>query len=425
MKHFLVFLLLLHITAALFAVGQQEHRMPHTGQEIRVLLANHPYGELIRSRIPEFEMQTGIRVLVESLNEVQLSQRLINEFSAGTAAVDVFMTRPMEETLLFNRNGWYAPLHNFDFSDFPANTVYVGRKNGIPHIVPIIIEWQVLYYRRDLMARAGIRAPTTFEELERAAMLLDSDEVFGFGSRGAGSLAVTQVSTFLHNFGARYIYNNTAVFNTPQALEAFRLYGWLLGIYGPGAVTAMSWSQLMPIFQAGRLAMWTDSSAFYVPLTNPLNTRIPIANIGVARMPAGPGGSNPFIIPSWAMAISYRTRNKDAAMMFLNWATSREFAVMGMGAGINMARRSVWTDPVVTARINPGLVDSMLHASQYGYSFDRPFITSANRAMGYIGELIIESINTRGTSPRLQAMATERVNAVNNLLMADGEFGRR
>ena len=90
-----------------------------------------------------------------------------------------------------------------------------------------------------------------------------------------------------------------------------------------------------------------------------------------------------------------------------------------------MARLSVWRDPAVTARMNPGLVDSMIHASQHGYPFDRPFMTSASQAQRLIGEVITESINTRGTSPRLQALATEKVNAVNALLRADGEFGGR
>jgi len=33
-------------------------------KEIRVLLANHPYGDLVKSSIPEFERSTGIRVKV-------------------------------------------------------------------------------------------------------------------------------------------------------------------------------------------------------------------------------------------------------------------------------------------------------------------------------------------------------------------------
>ena len=64
MKRVLVLLLLIGMSAALFAGGASEE-----GEEIRVLLANHPYGELLKNAIPEFEAETGIKVNVESLQE--------------------------------------------------------------------------------------------------------------------------------------------------------------------------------------------------------------------------------------------------------------------------------------------------------------------------------------------------------------------
>jgi multiple sugar transport system substrate-binding protein len=110
-------------------------------------------------------------------------------------------------------------------------------------------------------------------------------------------------------------------------------------------------------------------------------------------------------------------------MKFVEWASSREMARRGMEANITMARTSMWNDPAITSRVNPGLVETMVHASRNGYPLDRPFITSVVQARDLIGEIITESINTRGTSTRLQALATEKVNQVNNLLRADGEYG--
>jgi len=112
-------------------------------------------------------------------------------------------------------------------------------------------------------------------------------------------------------------------------------------------------------------------------------------------------------------------------MQFLNWATSREMAMKGMQANITMARGSVWNDPAVRGLMNPGLIETMQHASRNGYPYDRPFMSSVGQARDLIGEVIIESINTAGASPRLQAMATDRVASVNNLLRADGEYGGR
>ncbi|MDR1256750.1 MAG: sugar ABC transporter substrate-binding protein, partial [Spirochaetaceae bacterium] len=367
--------------------------------------------------------ETGIKVTVESLQEAQLTQKLTTEFTTNSSTVDVFMTRPLQETLLFNKNGWYAPLDSYDFSDYPANTVDIGRKDGKAYIVPLVTEWQVLYYRKDLFEKADISVPATLAELETAAAALNRDGVAGLGSRGAGAAAVTQMSSYLYNYGGRYLDNGTAVFDSADAVEAIRYYGRLLGSYGPQGISSMSWENLMPVFQAGRLAMWTDASVFYGQVIDPTKTQIPAENVGVAKFPAGPKADSPFIVVSWAMAISKSAKNTEGAMKFLDWATSKGLAVEGMKRNITMARNSAWLDPDVRAQVNPGIIETQAHAAANGYPYDRPFMSSVGKARDLIGEVILESIGAKGASATLQALASEKATAVNDLLKADGEYG--
>jgi multiple sugar transport system substrate-binding protein len=51
-------------------------------------------------------------------------------------------------------------------------------------------------------------------------------------------------------------------------------------------------------------------------------------------------------------------------------------------------------------------------------------MTSVVKARDLIGEVIIESINTKGASPRLATLAAEKAKAVNELLEEDGEYGK-
>ncbi len=419
MKKVIILLLVLSLSFVLFAQGQSEQK------EIRVLLANHPYGELLKEAIPEFEEETGIKVNVESLQESQLTQKLTTEFATGSSTVDVFMTRPLQEGLLFNKNGWYAPLDSYDFSDYPGNTVDIGRKDGTPYIVPLVTEWQVMYYRKDLFEAAGISVPTNFTELEAAAKALTKDGVAGFGSRGKGAAAVTQLSSYIYNYGGRYLEDNVAVFDSPEAVEAIRYYGRLLGNYGPQGVVSMSWENLMPVFQAGKLAMWTDASVFYGQVVDPAKTQIPAEDVGVAQLPRGPKDDSPFIVVSWGMAMSNKSKNNEDAMKFLEWATSKSLAIEGMKKNITMARNSAWLDEGVRKIMNPGLIETQSHAAKNGYPFDRPFMSAVGQARDLIGEVVIESINTKGESSKLQALATEKVKAVNDLLKADGEYGMK
>lgn len=416
-----VMLLAVSITFPLFAQASAEAAKP---QEIRVLLANHPYGELLKTKIPEFEQATGIKVNVESLQESQLTNKLTTEFATKSSTVDVFMTRPLQEGLMFIKNGWYSALDSYDFADYPTNSVDIGRKDGKAFIVPLVTEWQVMYYRKDLFKKAGVAVPTTFAELEAAAKALNKDGVAGFASRGKGAAAVTQLSSYIYNYGGRYLEGGKAVFDSPQALDAIRFYGRMLGNYGPQGVTSMSWENVMPVFQAGKVAMWTDASVFYGQIIDPAKTQIPAADIGVAQLPKGPKGDSPFIVVSWGMAMSAESKNKDAAMKFLSWATSKELAKQGMLSNITMARNSAWADTEVRAVMNPGLVETQAHAAKNGYPFDRPFMSSVGQARDLIGEVIIESINTKGTSAKLPALATEKAKAVDELLKTDGEYGR-
>ncbi|MDC7228681.1 MAG: sugar ABC transporter substrate-binding protein [Sphaerochaetaceae bacterium] len=421
MKTMVIIALLLGLVLApMFAQGTKDEAAP---QEIRVLLANHPYGELLKTKIPEFEAETGIKVNYESLQESQLTNKLTTEFATNSSTVDVFMTRPLQEGLMFIKNGWYESLDNYDFADYPANSVDIGRKDGKAYIVPLVTEWQVMYYRKDLFKKAGLSVPTTFAELENAARVLNKDGVAGFASRGKGAAAVTQISSYIYNYGGRYLEDGKAVFDSPEAIEAIRYYGKLLGNYGPQGVTSMSWENVMPVFQAGKVAMWTDASVFYGQIVDPAKTEIPAEDIGVAQLPRGPKDDSPFIVVSWGMAMSSASKNKDAAQKFLDWATSKELAKEGMLTNITMARDSAWADAEVRAVMNPGLVETQAHAAKNGFPFDRPFMSSVGQARDLIGEVIIESINTKGTSSKLSALASEKADAVDELLKADGEYG--
>jgi multiple sugar transport system substrate-binding protein len=393
-------------------------------REIRVLLANHPYGELLKSAIPEFESATGIKVNAESLQESQLTTKLTTEFATNSSSVDVFMTRPLQEGKMFHKNGWYEPLTSYDFSDYPKNVMSVASFGTRSYIVPLVTEWQVLYYRKDLLAGAGIRVPVNFTELEAAAGKLNSDAIAGFASRGKGAAAVTQLSSYVYNFGGLYLDKGVAVFDSKPAVDATRFYGKMLGTWGPKGVTSMSWENIMPLFQAGKVAMWTDASVFYGQIIDPAKTQLGADKVGIANFPAGPKTNSPFIVTSWGMAIAKQSKKKDLALKFVDWATSKELAAKGMLANITMARSSVWEDKAVLAKVNPGLVETRAFAAKNGYPLDRPYMSAVGEARDLIGELIIESINTRGASPNLEKMAKERVEKVNELLQDTGEHGK-
>ena len=412
----LVFLLVL-VTAAL--VGAQ-------ATEIRVLLANHPYGDLLKTAIPEFEQATGIKVNVESLQESQLTTKLTTEFATRSSSADVFMTRPLQEGKMFYKNGWYEALSGYDFSDLPKNAMNAATFGTKTYIVPLVTEWEVLYYRKDLLGKAGLKPPTTFVALEAAAKKLNdpANGIAGIASRGKGAAAVTQMSSFVYNYGGLYLDKGVAVFDAKPAMDAVRFYGRMLANYGPQGSTSLSWENIMPLFQAGKVAMWTDASVFYGQIVDPAKSQIPAESVGIATFPAGPKTNTPYIVVSWGMAVAKQSKNKDAAMKFLTWATGKDLAKRGMLANITMARSSVWSDPEILAKMNNDLVNTRAFAAKNGFPYDRPYMSAVGEARDRIGELIIASINSAGAAADLDKKAKEMTAKVNELLEDTGEAGQ-
>ncbi|MDR3220608.1 MAG: extracellular solute-binding protein, partial [Candidatus Accumulibacter sp.] len=163
---------------------------------------------------------------------------------------------------------------------------------------------------------------------------------------------------------------------------------------------------------------------FYGQIVDPAKTQVPAENVGIANFPAGPKTNSPFIVVSWGMGIAKQSKNKDLAAKFLDWATNKELAKRGMLSNITMARISAWQDKDVLAKVNPGLVETQVFAAQNGNPFDRPYMSAVGAARDLIGEVVIESINTKGQSPDLEKMAKERAVKVNDLLKDDGEYGK-
>ena len=394
-------------------------------KEIRVLVANHPYGDLLKTAIPEFEGATGIKVNVESLQESQLSTKLATEFATKSSSIDVFMLRPLQEGKMFNRNGWLESLSKYDFSDFPKNMMSVATFGGVPQIVPIVTEWEVLYYRKDVLEKAGLNVPKTLVELEAAAKKVNSESMAGFASRGKGAAAVTQMSSFVYNYGGLYLDKGVAVFDSKPTLDAIRFYGKIVGTYGPKGVTSMSWENILPLFQAGKIAMWTDASVFFGQLVDPAKSQVATENVGIADFPAGLKKNTPYLAVAWGIAVANQSKRKDLAMKFLEWATSKDFAKRAMlVSNIPVARTSAWDDKETRAKVHPGMLATRNFAAKNGFPYDRPYMTAVGEARDQIGEVVIESVNTKGTSPNLEKLAKEKVARVNGLLKDAGEYGK-
>jgi len=369
---------------------------------VKVTMANHVWTENVKKAIPEFEKASGLKIEITQLAEDQLSDQYNVKLNAGTSEIDVMMYRPLQEGRLFAQNKYFADLTSkakadatWNLADFQAApiaaTTYQGKVVG----VPIITEREVLYYRKDLLQKAGLSVPKTLDELQAAAKAIKAanPDVAGFVARTGKSPAVTQFSSFLYSMGGDWVdASGKAAVNSDAAKKAYALYGGLIKNYGPANVsTDMSWPEAMAIFTQGKAAFYTEADSLYKNATDPAKSKV-ADTVGFAVFPAGPAGSKPYNIPSWALGINDASKNQANAWKFILWATSKEQTLAQQKGGIPGARASVWADADGTSSYPKDLAEAIAASAKGGVDHDRPIVAQVVKAREAVGQPIVDSI---------------------------------
>ncbi|MEU4383090.1 ABC transporter substrate-binding protein [Micromonospora echinofusca] len=381
---------------------------------VRVTLVNHVWTENIKKALPEFEKQSGLKVEVTQLGEDQLSDQYNVKLNAGSTDLDVMMYRPLQEGKLFAKNKYLADLTEksksdsaFEVGDFQAGPVQATTYEDKVVGVPIITEQEVLYYRKDLLEKSGFTAPPkTLDELKAQAAKVEADNpgVAGFVARTGKSAAVTQFSSFLYSFGGDFVdASGKASVNTEQAKQAYAYYGGLLREHGPENIsTDMSWSEAMAIFTQGKAAFYTEANSLYKNATDPTKSKVS-DTVGFAAFPAGPAGSKPYNVPSWALGVNEASKNQDNAWKFIQWAAGKEQALAQQKAGVPSARTSVWENPEGAATYPKDLAEATTVSTANGVGHDRPLVEKVAQAREIVGQPIVDAITGKDAAASADA----------------------
>src|SRR5207253_7926246 len=94
---------------------------------------------------------------------------------------------------------------------------------------------------------------------------------------------------------------------------------------------------------AGRLAMWTDSSSLLGGLKDSSKSKF-AQDINAYQFPSIKGKTVPNVF-YWVIGINDKSPNKDAAWLFMQWATSKTISQAAGLVGASPARASSWETP--------------------------------------------------------------------------------
>jgi len=350
--------------AALPAVAQDFNWRAQEGRTITLLFNNHPWSQAMREMVADFTARTGIRTRIEIFNEEQFRARLATLMQGRSPEVDIFMSLPSREASTFKRAGWYtdlAPLiadpkltaPDFNYEDFGAAMREQSTVDGLVATLPINIEGPLFYWRKDIFQRCNIPEPTHLEDIPAAAKAIracDANQGV-WAARGLRGAIGYALSSFIFNGGGSYATpDGKPGLCQPATVRGMEMYANLLKEYGPPGALNHTFTQVIELLGQGRVAMTYESSnefANIVRFPNRAN------DLGVKPLPPGreSGISKPIVI-GWGLSVSAYSRQKEAAWLFAQWATSAEVQTKLVQAGVAPPRTSVFSGPDFTAWVN-------------------------------------------------------------------------
>jgi len=308
-----------------------------------------------------FEKQyPGIKVKFATYTEGDLRAAIEKDVSTHSNAFNVIMIGPYEAPL-FAKNGWLDNLStkyiakdpSYDASDLlPPIAKALSYKGGL-YAVPFYGESSMVYYRKDLFAKAGLTMPAhpTWTQIQSfAARLNQPGKVAGICLRGLAGWGdnMAALDTVVNTFGGEWFNEKWQPQLTSPAFEkATNFYVNLIRKDGESGASNDSFNQLLTLYGQGKCAMWYDATvaATSIATTFPAMAK----QTGYAFAPTDLTKSSGWLW-TWSLGIPQGTSNQDAAWKFVSWATSKQYDSLvakkyGWSAVPPGSRTSLYSNP--------------------------------------------------------------------------------
>lgn len=275
--------------------------------------------------------------------------QMISELRSGSDRFDV-LNIDVAWTSEFAAAGWISPLRRdrFPLESFLRPVVDTATFDGRLYAVPYVTNAGLLYYRKDVLDRAGEKPPRTWAELARQARTLAP----GHGLDGyAGQFLpyeglTVNVAEAVHSAGGSILRDDgdRVTVDSAAAREALTFLadgvkeGWI-----PREALGYKEEESRQAFQDGRLLflrnwpyVYTDASAEDSKVAG---------KFGVVPLP-GPDGPGTSVLGGSNLAVSAHSRNPASAADLIAYLTSERVQRQVLTEGsLPPVRAALYEDP--------------------------------------------------------------------------------
>lgn len=304
------------------------------GTNLRVLLKEGYEIQAIQEFKGEFEEATGIKVDLEVYDEPTARQKLVLDSTSGTGTYDItsgsFWNLPE-----FVSAGWLQPLDDYVskakddwlvMEDIPKGALQSMTIEDKLYALPHTIIGGMFFYRADVFKDLGLQPPKTTDDILAAAKVIKEKrpDLVPFSARGASTFASlgTEIGWSYGYDAMLFDKDGQPKANSPEMKKAMTDFVTLMKDYGPSDAATLTFTQAGEKFSSGKAAMMFDTSGFGTIFEDPKQSKV-AGKIGYT-MPTGPSGKKLQWLYNEGLAITAKSKNKNAAWLFLQWRMSRE-----------------------------------------------------------------------------------------------------
>jgi len=290
---------------------------------------------LCKSGAEAWAKKTGNTVkIVSTPNDTNERLALYQQqLSASSSEIDVFQIDVIWPGILGQHFVNLSPYtKGAEKEHFPAiienNTV-----NGELVAMPWFTDAGVLYYRKDLLDKYGLKPPATWQEMtDEATKIQDgerkagNDKFWGVVFQGRAYEGLTcDALEWIDSFGGGTIIDaeGNITVNNPKAAAALTLAAGWIGKIAPEGVLNYGEEEARGVFQSGNAAFmrnWPYAWSLGNGADSPVKDKI-----GVVALPkGGESGKNTGTLGGWQLAVSKYSKNTDLAADLVVYLTSKD-----------------------------------------------------------------------------------------------------
>jgi multiple sugar transport system substrate-binding protein len=352
-----------------------------SGKTVKLLLNKHPYVDAMIGDIEAFKSLTGMNVTYDIFPEDVYFDKVTAALSSKSDQYDAFMTGAYM-TWTYGPAGWIEDLNTYIKDAAKTNPVFnwddvlpglrsstawdgvagseLGSGKAKQWCIPWGYELNNVAYNRKIFDKVGVKPPNNLDEMIEVAAKITKDAggPYGVGVRGSRSWASIHPGflSAYSNFGQKDFEMEggklKAAMNTKASKDFHEKWVKMIQGSGPKNWSTYTWYQVGTDLGAGASGMIFDADILGYFMNGGDNKER--GNLGYAPFAANPAAKAP--TPNvwiWSLAMSSFSKQKDAAWLFMQWATSVEHDLFGARKMdfVNPVRASVWKDNEFRDRI--------------------------------------------------------------------------